>query len=233
MEQTPSEKTKEGLKNDIESVCCICRIPCAEYRGQHKCAKIIPSGLTCAVPVIVCNDCQQGATDEPHKLTCPLCRKGYYTPEIAPDLLGQKRKLGLIVKGGDLVTGQKVTNVQQDEDDTSENASQRIFVGKLPLTITATKLRNAFGDSKIETIHWIVDRHTKAFYGSAFCQMKSVEDSVNAVQGLCVLSSPGKKKAHNNRRRKPKKARIVFAPLRVEEIWPPESYSETEYPPLG
>ncbi|VEU43310.1 unnamed protein product [Pseudo-nitzschia multistriata] len=224
MEQAPPEKSQEALDADVESKCCLCPKPYAKYRGQHKCARIIPSsGLPCAVPVIVCDECQKTATDEPQCLACPLCVKGYQTPETAPDLIGQKRKLGLIEKGGtDLVTGQKVARK-------NDVASQRLFVGKLPLTTTASKLRKAFGDAKIETIQWIVDHDTKAFYGSAFCKMASIEDAIKAQsQGTIPLLQSKKIK-----RQKQRKARVCFAPLRENELWPLESYTETEYPPLG
>jgi len=223
MEQAPPEKSQEALDADTESNCCLCQIPYSQYRGQHKCARTIPSsGLSCAVPVIVCNECQKDATDEPQSLACPLCVKGYQTPDTAPDLVGQKRKLGLIEKGGkDLVTGQKVGRK-------TSQVSQRLFVGKLPLTTTASKLRQAFGDTKIETVQWIVDHHTKAFYGSAFCQMACVEDAVKAQSlGPIPLLSSKKKK------RKQEKAFVAFAPLRENESWPLASYTETEYPPLG
>lgn len=223
MEQAPAEKSHEALEADIESNCCLCAKLFSQYRGQHKCARIIPSsGLVCSVPVIVCDDCQKAATEEPQSLACPLCVKGYQTPETAPDLVGQKRKLGLIEKGGkDLVTGQKVTRQ-------APKISQRLFVGKLPLAITASKLRKAFGNPKIETIQWIVDKETKAFYGSAFCQMASKDDAVQAQQsGFIPLVPPRKKK------QKHRKARVAFAPLRENEIWPSTSFTETEYPPLG
>mmetsp|Transcript_20447 Transcript_20447/g.50824 ORF Transcript_20447/g.50824 Transcript_20447/m.50824 type:complete len:554 (-) Transcript_20447:199-1860(-) len=223
MDQAPAEKSQEALEGDVESKCCLCKKPCAQYRGQHKCSRIIPaSGLSCAVPVIVCDDCQKAATDEPQKLACPLCVKGYQTPETAPDLVGQKRKLGLIEKGGkDIVTGQKALQK-------SSIKAKRLFVGKLPLTTTASQLREAFGDAKIETIQWIVDHQTKAFYGSAFCQMASVKDAVKAQSLGSIPLFPSKKK---NRRQK--KARVAFAPLRENETWPLATYTETEFPPIG
>ena len=220
MEQTPLLKSPQGLNADVKSSCCLCETPHASYRGQHKCSKILPSSrLPCSVPVIVCDKCQGIATDDPHTLACPLCVKGYQTPDTAPDLVGQKRKLGVIVRGGqDLVTGQRL--VRQ-----SEKESQRLFVGKLPLTITASKLRQAFGDAKIEIIQWIVDHDTHAFYGSAFCQMESVEDAKKA-QVLGAIQIPSRKKGRQT-------ARVAFAPLRDNETWPLASCSEKEYPPMG
>lgn len=156
MDQAPSKKTSEELEKDVESSCCLCQEPCSYYRGQHKCAVIIPaSTLACSVPVLVCDKCQEDATDAPERLTCPLCAQGYQTPNTAPDLVGQKRKLGLIARGGlDAVTGQKIDNATASK---SNCISQRVFVGKLPLTITASKLRQSFEVSNCEvtSIHWI------------------------------------------------------------------------------
>jgi len=220
MDQAPPEKSQEALENEIESNCCLCQTLCAQYRGQHKCTKIIPSsGLPCAVPLIVCNACQQTATNEPQTLSCPLCVKGYQTPIAVPDIVGQKRKLGLIVNGGDLVTGQKVSREPK-------RASQRLFLGKLPLSITASKLRRAFGNAKIKTIQWIIDHETKGFYGSAFCQMASMEDAtkVHALGSIPISQ---------HKRKRKQKVRVAYAPLRENEIWPLESYLEKEYPPIG
>jgi predicted sulfurtransferase len=220
MEQAPAQKPLQELQADVESCCCLCQASHSQYRGQHKCAKIIPSsGIACAVPVIVCDKCQQLATEEPQTLVCPLCVKGYQTPDTAPDLVGQKRKLGVIIQGGkDLVTGQKVLrNVQQP--------SQRLFVGKLPLTMTASSLRQAFGDAKIDTIQWIIDHDTHAFYGSAFCRMASLEDA-KQVQALGAIELPSNKK-------RIRRARVAYAPLRPNEAWPPVAHCETEYPPMG
>merc|ERR1719331_1718649 len=37
-QQVPELKSEEALKADIESQCVVCKAPCDEYRGQHKCA---------------------------------------------------------------------------------------------------------------------------------------------------------------------------------------------------
>ena len=121
--------------------------------------------------------------------------------------------------GGDLVTGQKVSREPK-------RASQRLFLGKLPLTITASKLRRAFGNAKIKTIQWIIDFDTKGFYGSAFCQMASMEDAtkVHALGSIPISQ---------HKRKRKQKVRVAYAPLRENEIWPLESYLEKEYPPIG
>ena len=124
MEQVPSKKSKDALAADIESECCVCHCPYASYRGQYKCAR-----AGCAVPVIVCPDCvkkieREGLLvhEDPSRgirgtfgvgveLVCPLCVEGYSTPADAPDLVGQKRKLGLIRGGRDTVSGRLLGGV--------------------------------------------------------------------------------------------------------------------------
>jgi len=147
--------------------------------------------------------------------------------------LGKKRKLGLIARGGtDIVTGQTVA-----AEATSISSSQRLFVGKLPLAMSASKLRSAFERYQcgVESIHWIVDRDSRAFYGSAFCQMTSIEDAKRAqALGLIPLPRTFKKRGMGKGRKKQQRtARVAFAPLRQDEVWPPTPYNECEYPPLG
>jgi len=244
MEQVPSQKPTATLQADVDSTCCVCHTPHAQYRGQHKCAQLLPSsGLVCAVPVIVCDACQEVATQQPHSLECPLCKEGYQTPSTAPDLVGQKRKCGVIGTGGmDLVTGQKVQNHlfhHHTDSHPQQPPSTRLFCGKLPLTITASSLRQAFGDAKIDTIQWIVDHDTRAFYGSAFCHMATLEDAKQVVKesnnNNKVIQVPLTKKSKSKRKR----IRVAYAPPPVGEKKddtgrrPPVAYRETEYPPLG
>jgi len=69
MEQIAPEKSEEAIDDEIQSKCCLCQKSWSQYRGQHKCSRIIPStGLPCAVPVIVCNNCQKLATERPQNL---------------------------------------------------------------------------------------------------------------------------------------------------------------------
>ena len=219
MEQVPEHKTPEALEEEVESWCCLCQTPLSEYRGQFKCAQTLASGMTCAVPVLVCPNCQDTATKHPEALTCPLCAKGYQPPSASPDLVGQKRKLGIINGGKDLVTGKQL--VKQ-----SKEPSRRLFVGRLPLTITASALRKAMTGT--ESVHWIVDRDTGAFYGSAFLWMTSLEDAAR------VVAAAGNSEMQVETRKMFKAIRrVAYAPLREHETWPPVGHCETEYPPLG
>jgi len=89
-----------------------------------------------------------------------LINDSLFRPNTAPDLVGQKRKLGLIARGGvDAVTGQKVSSSSGSAK--LDCISQRVFVGKLPLTITASKLRRSFEvcNCKVKSIHWITGEY--------------------------------------------------------------------------
>lgn len=72
----------------------------------------------------------------------------------------------------------------------------RLFVGKLPLTVDATSIRELitaaarFGDGSgpgdgssqpVVAVHWITDKSSGAFYGSVFVQMASAAAAANAA----------------------------------------------------
>lgn len=80
------------------------------------------------------------------------------------------------------------------------------------------------------------DHTSGAFYGSAFCEMTSIEDArrVKELNGsIRILNEFRKKGAGRGRKKQPRLARLAFAPLQKEAIWPPPSFNETEYPPIG
>ena len=143
MEQVPSMKTSDQLAQDIESVCCVCQSPHASYRGQFKCSQ----NDTCSVPVIVCPKCVKKAEYDSTVLVCPLCAEGHARPTTAPDLIGQKRKLGVIDDGGrDTVSGTAMEGGRAKTKQAlkySQATSRKLFVGRLPLTVTASTLRAA------------------------------------------------------------------------------------------
>ena len=256
-EQVPEEKPSEQLEKEIDSYCCVCLTKHAQYRGQHRCGQILATGLPCNVPVIVCDHCQDKARQTPKTLTCPLCAQGYQIPEEVPDLVGQKRKLGVINEDGlDHVTGKALgdgpTTKKRSKKDVVTEPARRLFVGKLPLTITASALREAlrraarsknFVNNKdaavVSTIQWIVDHKTQAFYGSAYCEMESIESAkavMEAVRtkGGGLLVGPCLKS--RKKRQKIRPARVNYCPIRQGETWPSKEEKnryESEYPPLG
>lgn len=80
------------------------------------------------------------------------------------------------------------------------------------------------------------DHTSGAFYGSAFCELASIEDArrVKELNGsIRILNEFRKKGAGRGRKKQPRLARLAYAPLQKEVIWPPPSFHETEYPLIG
>ena len=187
--------------------------------------------------------------------------EGYQPPTEAPDLVGQKRKLGLIdpTTGRDAVTGQTLED--EDNDDTARavkkkrakaGPSRRLFVGKLPLRITASALRDALqraakrsnartrdiiaSNAVVPTIQWIVDPQTRAFYGSAYCDMASIQDAEAVMASVASHGGRlevGKSMKSRKKRETIRRARVAFCAPREDETWPCENHRESEYPPIG
>eukprot|EP00937_MAST-01D_sp_MAST-1D-sp2_P000553 g553.t1 len=200
MEQTPERKSAAALAADVETVCCLCKARCAEYRGRHKCAH-----ERCRVPVIVCARCQARATAQPAALCCPLCEAGHAAPTAQPELVHMKRKLGVIdASGVDSVSGALVGGdgaaggdpraerlLRKRARAAAAGPAARLFVGRLPRVITATALREALAwaaeaggggaGARVVALQWCVDRDTGAFYGSAFAEMATLGQAKTAV----------------------------------------------------
>lgn len=198
MEQWPGD-LKPNTAN-VTSTCVVCRQPHAQYRGKFKCAQ----GL-CGVPVIVCDDCKQTATDKPKVLTCDLCREGHKAPQLMPDLAGMKRKAECL------------------HDDTktvvlTATCDDRLFLSRLPLTTTRAKISLALGEH-VNMVHWLTDQQTGAFYGSAMVQMKSTQDAERVTKKVIVIDK--------------KKVRLTYCQRKESDIWPPTDYKERDYPPVG
>jgi len=202
MEQLPGNKT---ALEDITSTCVVCRQPHAHYRGKFKCAQ----GL-CGVPVIVCDDCKQKATEKPKILTCDLCREGYKAPQLMPDLAGMKRKAERLVSVNGSKQAKCVDNLSSCED--------RLFLSRLPLTTTRTKISDALGGG-VKIVHWLTDSKTGAFYGSAIVQMETVKDAERATRMVLQLDK--------------KKGRLTYCQRKETDVWPPVGHQEREYPPVG
>lgn len=243
MEQVPKNKTTVALTEDVESWCCLCKTPCSQYRGQHKCSRKIAMGplkVPCSVPVIVCSKCQKSAIDGPEMLACPLCVKGYETPSAAPDLVSQKRKLGIITGGIDDVSRQRLVGGSNSKD-CKQHPSRRLFVGRLPLRITASRVRQALAlaaggnGAEVTTLQWIVDHKSQAFYGSVFCEMTSVREAEKVVDWITVNGGldVGAVMPCRKKQTKACRGRVSFSPLRTGETWPAKDHIEMEYPPIG
>jgi len=219
MEQIPANKTAEQVEAEVNTSCCLCRQKCTVYRGKRKCSR----GL-CGVPVIVCQTCQAKASSEPSNLVCELCRQGYKTPQMAPDLVGLKRKAELVL-ADDKEDGQEtLKKTKQTAEVTARNDFQvctdRLFISRLPRILNKTKLIDWLGET-VMFVHWLTDQQSGAFYGSCIVQM----DTSQSASRLVVLQPKLDKK----------KPKISFAKINKSggEQWPPTGYTETELPPFG
>jgi len=198
MEQLPELKSSNEVEDEVaanlKAKCCLCRQPWTTYRGQHKCDMI-----QCGVPVLVCDACHLKRTatisasntndnnntlttskDQLPPLMCELCREGYRAPQGNPDLVAmRKRAEKLIATAG---------TTSSDKDSTSNNekngrnkpittnlpplkvASDRIFLNRLPLTTRKSEIE-AWLQTPIRQLHWVVDKTSKAFYGSCIVRV--------------------------------------------------------------
>lgn len=214
MEQIPSTKDLRQVEQEVESKCCLCRERWTYYRGKFKCSQSL-----CGVPVIVCMSCDETGILHPERLTCELCKEGYRAPDVLPDLVGLKRKAeSLVAKdGGDEVKKTKVKDLL-----TMKNP-RRLFLSKLPLLISKTKLDEALGCDKVKLVHWLTDRSSGGFYGSCIVELKSESCVIEVLESAKTGSIKIEKK------------KIKVAPVRVidGEVWPPAGHMEREFPPVG
>jgi predicted sulfurtransferase len=223
-EQCPGNKSLEQIEGETDSKCCLCRNKWTVYRGKFKCCK----GL-CGVPVIVCDACKPGALVEPQLLTCELCKAGYRAPKTNPDLAGLKRKAEAHVhvspgeepcrKSAPTKQPQMHEGSSSDEESKPTIAvNDRLFLGRLPLTVTKTKLAQVLG-GEIKLVHWMTDRQTGAFYGSCLVQLDSANVAAAVLDRTVKIDK--------------KKVKVSLARAKEGEMWPPDNYQEREYPPVG
>jgi hypothetical protein len=233
MEQCPSDLPPDQVEDQVDSTCCLCRQKWTVYRGKFKCA----TPTLCGVPVIVCTSCESQALKQPHLLKCELCRVGYKTPDAAPDLVGQKRMAeALVVDKTNILSSssdtkdndngpqtKKQRTLVPSEKDESSFHDDRLFLARLPLTVTKSKLEQILGT--IQVIHWLTDSKSGAFYGSCVVQLKSASNAKRIMSQLNNGSITIDKK----------RAKISFAKRGSPEkdIWPPANYTLREFPPIG
>jgi len=211
LEQVPEQKSGKALEEDVESWCSVCRKPWGIYRGAKVCAV-----EECKIPVVVCNDCQ-GA--DPRKMKCPMCSAGekFSLRQLSPPRLvnlenaTRKRKH----LGANLQASAKKSKHANKEP------SKRLFVGKLPLVTDVASIGEALG-TRVKTIKWILDQERGLFYGSAFVQVRSLDEATRAVE----------KAATEGIKMGSRRLRVNFAPPREDEEWPPRDYEHFERPPL-
>jgi hypothetical protein len=215
MEQVPGTKDPRQVEEEVESKCCLCRERWTYYRGKFKCSQRM-----CGVPVIVCSSCDEMGIRHPERLTCELCKEGYKTPEAGPDLVGLKRKAeSLISMDGANDKAKKSTPMES----VIKVDPRRIFLSKLPLVVSRTKVDEALGGDKVKLVHWLTDRNSGGFYGSCMVEIKSESYAHEILERIKTGGIKIDKK------------KIKIAPVRIQagEIWPPDGHVEREFPPVG
>jgi len=178
MEQVPDVKDDAAVEKDmISDKCCLCRANYTVYRNQFKCSRSL-----CGVPVIVCASCTTVATDKPGSLMCELCREGYKAPSEVPNLVAMKRKAEEMV-------GDKTTNSKQHPLSKKPKVyySNRIFLRRVPLTATFTKVKKSLGEDKVKKLMWLVDKKSGAFYGSCVVLLTSQSDVKQMLDRRLVI----------------------------------------------
>lgn len=226
MEQVPDQKPKSELLEDEDTLqnkakCAVCRRPWTTYRGKFKCAS--PQGL-CGVPVLVCDkdDCKQSALQHPKQLVCELCIIGHKAPQLMPDLVGLKRKAEQTTKTTDDSSSKKLKQSDSTPDTKDDNlCTDRLFLRRLPLTATKTKLQELLGT--VALVHWLADKNSGAFYGSCIVQLESEQDAKQAVKAAAGSSlTLGKKNIQ-----------VSYCRADFDTAWPPANLQDKEYPPIG
>eukprot|EP00606_Chrysophyceae_sp_TOSAG23-5_P001146 GSChrysophyteH2.ASY1.ANO1.1116.1 assembled CDS len=223
MEQVPGKRSGEAVEGGMDAKCCLCRKPWTVYRGQFKCCRSL-----CGVPVIVCQACSARANTQPQTLTCELCKEGHRVvgEQSRPDLMNLKRKAEAILAA----TG--ITAVQNTPD-SDMMCTTRVFLSRLPLTVTMSKLRTALckeSEEKGPLLHvqWLVDKNTGAFYGSAIAEFACLDSACNAVYSTSTANRSAGVTIDG------KKIRAAYVKGdALKEEFPPVGYAETEYPPVG
>ena len=211
MEQTPDD----AVEKDISSKCCLCRANFTVYRNQFKCSRNM-----CGVPVIVCNSCTAAAADKPSSLVCELCREGYKAPSNVPNLVAMKRKAEEMV--GDKPTASKQHPLSKKS---KIYYKDRIFLRRVPLTATFTKIKMSLGEDTLERLVWLVDNKSGAFYGSC----------------VVLLSSPSDVKQILDRSLSQGGIKVDKKRIKVDEMFQKDNEddlfehfaSQKEYPPIG
>eukprot|EP00928_Gymnodinium_smaydae_P012678 TRINITY_DN14602_c0_g6_i2.p2 TRINITY_DN14602_c0_g6~~TRINITY_DN14602_c0_g6_i2.p2 ORF type:complete len:345 (+),score=81.79 TRINITY_DN14602_c0_g6_i2:552-1586(+) len=214
-EQVPEKKTEEALEKDVESCCCVCKVPWGKYRGGFKCRE-----KECQVPVIVCDGCSRTAW--PNEMRCPLCEEGFSLREYEAAELKDAGEAAPTAKNPARpdVVGEKARLKREKYAD--REPSTRIFVGALPLVIDAQALSATIGGD-VKRIRWIPEKKTGLFYGSTFVEMNSLE----AAKRVVAEASEGRGLRMGKRR-----LRVSFAPLKEGEEWPPPGHVDLPRPPV-
>ena len=266
MEQVPAEKPLEQVESEcarsttaaaFAPTCVVCHGVCTQYRGQFHCStgksnstSTTESTVVCGVPVIVCPACVSHATAHPETLQCPLCQEGYQAPTVRPNLVHMKQQAEQQEKGSHQTKKRQrhgTLETLSDKPNTPPVVFRDtcLFLSRLPLTVTRTKLEALLGPLAI--LHWLTDRRTNAFYGSCVVELQSVRDAKRAMEPS-VSQQP--RLSVDQKKFKVQYFRPITKRLRVDSedtakptmyhsreddmsVWPPVHARDTEYPPIG
>ena len=164
--------------------------------------------------------CTSAAVEKPNSLMCELCREGYKAPNEVPDLVGMKRAAEKMVGDDPIASGQhplsKKPNVYYKD---------RVFLRRVPLTATFTKIKESLGEDKVRALVWLVDKESGAFYGSCIVLLSSPSDVKQIIDRS--LSRGGVKVD-----KKRIKVAEVFQKEDGDDIFN-HSSPQKEYPPIG
>ena len=223
MEQLPGQEDSIApsypqVQGDVDSKCCLCRTNWTVYRGQFKCNRSL-----CGVPVIVCDGCRTVAEEKPENLMCELCREGYRAPKEMPDLKSLKRKAEEMVKNEKIDEEKKVKAPKEPTTLREKNFySDRLFLRRLPLNVTFSKVKEMLGSRHISSLEWLKDKKTGAFYGSCIVKLSpfGVIKSKEILQQKYKIG------------RKVVKVSFAFEKDHDTEF-SRKNFVQLEYPPLG
>jgi hypothetical protein len=245
MEQIPEGRSLEEVEAEIDSKCCVCHRKWTIYRGQHGCASKF-----CGVPVIVCTSCTTQANANPKALQCDLCREDYRLPKVQLDLSSMKRKAEERMLSAAVAVAATTQNSSPSTKKAKHDREQyldRIFLSRLPLTATVSKIRQALmppetpsftgrkkkqGDTAIR-IHWLTDQQSGAFYGSCMVQMPSDSWAKQVIARVndTGIRMPGQKtKIRASYVWKRDQSRTTTP---IEDPFSSRNYQAREYPPIG
>ena len=175
--------------------------------------------------MIVCDTCSSGGGPEQKLLTCELCKVGYKAPEAVPDLVGLKRKAEAIIDNSCSSSSSSSGKEERKKKDTRSVHDKRLFLARLPLTTTQTKLRDALKYHDLDyvnIVHWLTDKTSGGFYGSCVVEMKTPKAAKHVVDTGGGIGYKIDKKH----------IKVNYAVVKEEEVWPPEGYESREFPPL-
>ncbi len=226
MEQMPDIKKIDAVEDDIDSKCCLCRTKWTSYRGQFKCNRSL-----CRVPVIVCDSCTVLAAESPQELVCELCRIGYKAPSEMPDLVAMKRKAdGMVANDGDSGSVQQQFGEITDGREALRKRPKlyyqdRLFLRRLPLTASFTKIKYVLGEENVIAAKWLTDRESGGFYGSCIVLMCNKSSTKQILEKNVV---PGGIRIDGHRI----KVSEVFMKARDEVVFQ-DCFHQREYPPVG